>query len=244
MFFVSNWKNYLSVEESMSLAKDLATKFYSSSVEQIICPSHLSLYRVSEILKDTDISLGGQDVFYKKEGAYTGQVTARDLKYLRCNYVLVGHSERRRYAQEDDNMGNLKVKLSIAEGLVPVLCVGEDIETRDKGRTQEFVINQLENDLKDVEDAKVLIAYEPVWAIFPSSFTVTQDDIEPVLESIEKYMSERNIDYDILYGGSINSSNIDSFIALKNISGILAGKASTDYNEYVKIVEKMEARSK
>lgn len=243
---IANWKMNLSLKEREKLALDLKKKNIASrDYDMVVCPSAVSLMQIGSILSGSNIDLGAQDVFWEEAGAYTGEVSPQILKDLNCKYVIVGHSERRKYLGETDEMVNKKVEASIDNGLVPILCVGETRSQRHEGQTDNVIFSQLTKaldkiDLVDGED--IVIAYEPVWAI-GSGEIVDPEEVERVLKLIKQVLRdifpltiiENNVR--MVYGGSVNTDNIDGFSQVKMLDGYLVGGASLDADKFHEIAK-------
>ena len=240
-----NWKMYKTIEEARELVSHLKRELSDlSEVDIVVCPSFTALESVGKLILGTNIKLGAQDVFYIKEGAFTGEVSPPQLKDCGCDYVIVGHSERRKYFQESNEMINKKIKASLEEGLNPILCVGETLEERETNQTIEVVTNQLEGGLSGIEENQLLklaIAYEPVWAIGTGK-TATPQQAEEVQKFIrewieKKYSTRSASSLRILYGGSIKPNNIKELIKEEDIDGALVGGASLDASSFIAIVK-------
>lgn len=237
-------------------AKEVAKKIKSllgdvSSVEIVLCPPFTSLYAVYEEIKDTRILLGAQNLFWEKEGAYTGEISADMLKDCGCKYVIIGHSERRQYFKETDEDINKKIKAALNSQLNPILCVGETLNEREEHKTFEVVKRQLLKALEEIEKEKVkniVIAYEPVWAIGTGK-NATGEDANRVISYIRSLLSEK---YDreiaeiirIQYGGSVKPENIREFMEMPEIDGALVGGASLDPETFAKIVRFKDVQEK
>lgn len=226
---VANWKaNPQTGVETVKLAKA------SDKKNVVICPPFLFLEAVKKNLKKA--MLGAQDVFWK-EGAFTGEVSVKELKSLGVKYVIVGHSEQRRNFKETDAIINKKVKLVIGAGLKAILCVGEELPVRKKGITaaKKFVKSQLQKDLKNVKKINnLIVAYEPVWAIsiVKNSKADTPEDAAKMIRFIKKTVWSR-----VLYGGSVSVKNIRGFLKYKEIDGFLIGGASLKAKDFQKMIK-------
>ncbi|MET8694995.1 triose-phosphate isomerase [Streptomyces bauhiniae] len=243
-----NWKMNLNHLEAIAhvqkLAFALADKDYEA-VEVAVLPPFTDLRSV-QTLVDGDklkIKYGAQDISRHESGAYTGEISGPMLAKLKCSYVLAGHSERRQYHHETDDVVNAKVKAAFQNGLTPILCVGEELDVREAGNHVEHALAQVEGGLKDVpaEQAEtVVIAYEPVWAIGTGK-VCGSDDAQEVCGAIrgklaELYTQEIADKIRIQYGGSVKSGNVAEIMAKPDIDGALVGGASLDTDEFVKIV--------
>lgn len=216
------------------LLKSLAAKARRSPAEVVFCPP--TAYLAPLKMKFSKLVFGAQDAFYKDEGPYTGAVGPEELKSVGARYVIAGHSERRAKFGETDADVAKKVKLILKEGLTAILCVGEPLAVRRKGivAARKFVAQQIKKDLKNIsKTTKLVIAYEPVWAISTSGSgkTETPDDAVEMIRFIKKIKRVR-----VLYGGSVNSKNAGEFLAYKDIDGLLVGHASLSAMEFGKII--------
>ncbi|WP_030809741.1 triose-phosphate isomerase [Streptomyces sp. NRRL F-2799] len=243
-----NWKMNLNHLEAIAhvqkLAFALADKDYEA-VEVAVLPPFTDLRSV-QTLVDGDklkIKYGAQDISRHESGAYTGEISGPMLAKLKCSYVLAGHSERRQYHHETDDVVNAKVKAAFQNGLTPILCVGEELDVREAGNHVDHTLAQVEGGLKDVpaEQAEtVVIAYEPVWAIGTGK-VCGSDDAQEVCGAIrgklaELYSQDIADKIRIQYGGSVKSGNVAEIMAKPDIDGALVGGASLDTDEFVKIV--------
>ncbi|WP_240135880.1 triose-phosphate isomerase [Streptomyces sp. MUM 178J] len=243
-----NWKMNLNHLEAIAhvqkLAFALADKDYEA-VEVAVLPPFTDLRSV-QTLVDGDklkIKYGSQDISAQDSGAYTGEISGLMLSKLKCTFAVVGHSERRQYHAENDELCNAKVKAAFKHGLTPILCVGEGLDIRKAGQQVQFTLNQLEGGLKDVpaEQAEtIVIAYEPVWAIGTGE-VATPEDAQEVCGAIRKrladlYSQDVADKIRIQYGGSVKSGNVAAIMAQPDVDGALVGGASLDADEFVKIV--------
>jgi triosephosphate isomerase (TIM) len=225
---VANWKmNPATEAEAVLLAKEVDLE------GAVICPPFAFVASVGDVLKRA--KLGAQDVFWEGSGAYTGEVSAHELKSVGVEYVIVGHSERRAFG-ETDEVVNKKVRAVLGEGLVPILCVGESREVRDKGieTAKEFIRDQLGACLVGVSTGAV-VAYEPIWAI-STSRAGEPETPEDAAEMIS-FIKEQAFGVCTLYGGSVNAENAAGFLSQEAIGGALVGGASLKPGEFTKIIE-------
>ena len=231
-------------------AQDLVFKLKSSigskqSTEVAICPPSVYLMTLMNVLKDTpQIKVGAQNMFYKEEGVYTGETSPKMLKDLHVQMVIIGHSERRQYFNENDKDVNLKVKSALKFGLTPILCVGEDLKTRENGEAENYVKNQLIEGIKGLNNSeieKIIIAYEPIWAIGTGKICSGEDanKIIKMIRSTIKDKSSSNVSdkVKILYGGSVKSDNFKEHIQYEDIDGGLVGGASLNFEEFIKLID-------
>ncbi|GAB4245610.1 MAG: triose-phosphate isomerase [Acidobacteriota bacterium] len=217
------------------------------AVTTVVCPTFTGLSTAAEVLQDSNIGLGAQNCHWEDEGAFTGEISARMLVDCGCRYVILGHSERRQYFAETDQMINRKLRKVLTTELTPILCIGETLEEREAGRVAEIVLGQLQADLAEIPAAdvkRVVIAYEPVWAI-GTGRTATPETAEEVHGMIRGWLSRQ---YGgelaggalILYGGSVKPENIAELMAQPDIDGALVGGASLDAESFAKIVRYQE----
>lgn len=232
---IGNWKMQLDVRASRELAYGLKKLSLPRSLEVAVCPSHLALVPVAEIIEGTVLQLGAQDVSVEDRGAYTGEVSAQDLKKVGCRYVIVGHSERRRLQHETDEDVARKLFAAMSRGLTPVLCVGESNEDRHRHRQYHVVEQQLRRALRHLPPRThgqgLVIAYEPVWAISPHDPAEPRDALEmaEIIRAIlDDHLGSRAAgrSVKVLYGGSVGPDNVRSFIDGALINGVLVGSAS------------------
>ena len=229
-----NWKMNTTVPEGVELAKAVveASAQVPSDVKLVVAPPFTHLHAVAEVLKGTAVGLSSQNCADKKGGAYTGEVAVSMLQSVGCEYVVLGHSERREYYGETDAILVEKVKLALAEGLSPIFCIGEKKEEREAGRHFEVVTEQVKNVLFELtaeEMAKVVVAYEPVWAI-GTGLTATAEQAQEIHAEIRKVLAEKfgelAEEISILYGGSCNPTNAKELFACPDIDGGLIGGAA------------------
>jgi len=210
-------------------------------VEKVLCPPFVSLVAVNMMLEGSSIKLGAQNMYFETKGAYTGEISPVMLSEL-CEFVILGHSERRWYFGETDEIVNKKVKAALANRLKPILCVGERLAENEAGKTEEVVNRQVMGALNDIEPVRdLVVAYEPVWAIGTgkaASGAQAAATIQFIRDVVAKLWN-KNIAQDlrILYGGSVNSANIAEFISHPEIDGALVGGASLKAEEFPSIIE-------
>lgn len=237
-----NWKMNMTPAQSVELINSLKDKINTPEVDVVVCPPFICLPAVLEAVKGTHIAVGAQNMHFEENGAYTGEIAPSMLVELGIKYVIIGHSERRQYFAETNLTVNKKVLKAIEHNLVPILCVGESLEEREQGITIDLVRLQTKIALKDVkaEDAKkVVIAYEPIWAI-GTGRTATSAQAEEVCKAIREVVAEvyGNAVADevrVQYGGSVNGGNANELFNMGNIDGGLVGGASLK-EEFVSIV--------
>ncbi len=239
-----NWKMYKTGPQAAELTSRLKSLVPDiMDVDVMVAPPFTALEVVAGILKGSVIHLGGQDLFWEVEGAYTGEISAPMLEAAGCNYVIIGHSERRQYFGETNATVNRKIRAAIPGSLIPVVCIGESEAERESNETFSVVQKQLEEGLEGItsdEIQKVTVAYEPVWAIGTGK-TATTDQAQEVHQFIRGWMetaygnSVANV-VRILYGGSVKPENIGDLMTMADIDGALVGGASLDADSFAAIV--------
>jgi triosephosphate isomerase len=223
---IANWKmNVSNLTDWSNLKKP-------EGVEIVICPPFTHIEKLAKFLKENNVKLGAQNCFYEQKGAYTGEISPIMLKNLGVEYVIIGHSERRNYLKETDEMINKKVLAALKAGLKIVLCVGETLEQREKGLVKEVIENQLEKDLKVIQDS-FIVAYEPVWAIGTGNYCQPEDALEMI-----KFI-KNIVNFKVIYGGSVDSKNIAGYVKYPEIDGALVGGASLKIDEFKKIINEV-----
>ncbi len=236
-----NWKMNTTPNKAIALVKEMIKGLAEAdNVDRVICPPFVSLYALRELLKETSIELGAQNLFYEEKGAYTGEISPPMLAEL-CRYVIIGHSERRRYFNETGNMVNKKVKAALHAGLKPILCIGENLEENDAGRTDEVVTDQLRFCLNGIQyHQDLIVAYEPVWAIGTGRAATSQQANETagiIRGKFSQMYGESQAEaLRILYGGSVTAANTAELMAQPEIDGGLVGGASLKADEFLSIV--------
>ena len=242
-----NWKMHNTIAESSALAK--AIKEGSSYIQGgsiILAPPFIALFAVGEVIKGSNVFLAAQNMYYEDKGAFTGEISPVMLKDIGCSYVIIGHSERRKYFHELDADVNLKVKKALTAGLTPIMCVGETDEEREKGITQDVVGRQVKQGLSGVEKIdNVVIAYEPVWAIGTGKVATSAQaqEVHAFIRGILKELySGKADDVRILYGGSVTKDNIGDLIAMEDIDGALVGGASLKADGFIGIIKEMSVK--
>ncbi len=240
-----NWKMNKTVPEALELVNGIKNVLRDiKEVEIVVCPPATVLTEVAGVLQGSNIGLGAQNVYWEESGAYTGEISCLMLKEIGCRYVIIGHSERRKYFGETNISVNKKVKTILKYNLTPIVCVGERLEQRQANQTFEVVKDHVQGALKDIgaeEMKKIIIAYEPVWAI-GTGRTATPDQAQEVHGFIRQLLKElHNQDVaDIVriqYGGSIKPDNIINLMAQADVDGGLVGGASLSLDSFVKIVK-------
>jgi len=242
-FIAGNWKMNTTATEAERLVLEMLEKLDSiKGVDKVLCPPFVSLVGIGMMLQSSSIKLGAQNMYFEAKGAYTGEISPVMLREL-CQFVILGHSERRWYFGETDEIVNRKLKGALANSLKPILCVGERLEENEAGKTKEVVSRQVNAALSGIEPVRdLVIAYEPVWAIGTgkaASGKQAAATIQFIRDVVAKLWNESTAqDLRILYGGSVTSANIAEFVSHPEIDGALVGGASLKAEEFVGIVEK------
>ncbi len=238
-----NWKMNMLPNETINFIEQFAPLVKDTKNEVILCVPFTDLFYALLHVQGTNIKIGAQNMHWEEKGAYTGEVSAQMLKSIGTEYVIIGHSERRQYFAETDETVNKKIKSALAVGLKPIVCVGETLEQRENGKTEEIVTNQVEKAFEglNLEDlSKIIIAYEPIWAIGTGK-TATKEEanetIAQIRKKIAKMYSQKEADEIIIqYGGSVKASNAKELFEMSDIDGGLVGGASLKPDEFSKIV--------
>lgn len=236
-----NWKMNNTASEGVALVKAIAPLVTEATCDVVVCVPAIDIPAVSEALKGTNIRLGAENVHFAEKGAYTGEISAAMLKEYGVEYVIIGHSERRQYFGETDETVNKRTLTALNAGLTPIVCVGETLEERETGKTENVLHRQLEKGLKGVEDlTKLVIAYEPVWAIGTGK-TATAAQANETIGYIRKTLGELFCEkcaakVRIQYGGSMNAGNCKELMAQEEIDGGLIGGASLKAPDFSAIV--------
>ncbi|MBO8136937.1 MAG: triose-phosphate isomerase [Desulfotomaculum sp.] len=243
LIIAGNWKMHKTVQEAVEFTKELASKVTGASVEVVLCPPFTALHAVAEAAEGTNIAVGAQDVYWEDKGAFTGEVSAPMLKEVGCRYVIIGHSERRQYFNETDETVNKKVNAVLQHGMIPIICVGETLEQREAGKTEQVVRTQTEAALKGLDPGLVgglVIAYEPVWAI-GTGRTASAEDAQNVIRYIRCVVREIAGDsadtVRIQYGGSVKPENAAELLSQPDIDGALVGGASLQPDSFAGIIK-------
>jgi len=242
---IANWKMKLTLGQSLALAKDVKDKFQDFSNGTVaVCPNFVSLTEVRSVLDGGPVKLGAQDVFWEENGAYTGEISASMLEEAGCDYVIVGHSERRKYLMVNYEMIHKEINSVINAGnLIPIVCIGENWDERKTDRRDYVLYDQMQQALTGIDisgDQIVVVAYEPIWAI-GSGTAIEPDEAEYAHKIIKLTLNDMygmkkvSDNFRIIYGGSINSKNVGKFVGLENLDGLLVGGASLNADEFHKV---------
>ena len=240
-----NWKMFQTRDEAQATVREVVGLVGNiQNVDIVVCPPFTALGAVEEILTGSIVQLGAQNVHWQDEGAFTGEISVSMLADYGCSHVIIGHSERRHYFQESDEVIQDKLEKVFSTELTPILCIGESLEAREADRVQEVIPSQLERALRELTDpqtSRIIIAYEPVWAI-GTGRTATPELAEKVHFLIRSWLSDHSSvgvaeQVRILYGGSVTPENAGQLIEQENIDGFLVGGASLDAQSFAKIVQ-------
>ena len=243
-----NWKMTTTIAEAKSLVAAMKPRLEAvEGVRSVVCPPFVSLATVAQVLRGSSVGLGAQNMYHEDKGAYTGEVSPKMLAEV-CQFVILGHSERRQLFGETDELVNQKVQAAIRVGLNPVLCVGEGLPDREQGRAEAVVEGQLRGCLTGIGPSEgLVVAYEPVWAI-GTGRAATPDVAQSMMAHLREVLSslhgeEAASSVPLLYGGSVNPGNISDFMHQRDVNGALVGGASLDADSFVELVQKA-ARTK
>ncbi len=243
ILIAGNWKMNKTPLQTAELIDSLKPLVLEADADIVICPPFVDLAIAHEHLKGSNIHLGAQNMHWAQKGAFTGEISADMLKELGVEYVIIGHSERRQYFGETNETVNMRTKAALCSGIIPIVCVGETLEQRESGVTDEFLasqVNALYSGIEREQAAKIIIAYEPIWAIGTGK-TATNDEADSTISAIRKAISKLFDDTfadsaRILYGGSMNAKNAAGLKAMPNIDGGLIGGASLSAEDFSKVV--------
>ena len=243
-FIAGNWKMFKTAAEAAAFAEEFKDLYKDTDIKTAICAPFVHLAELKKAFEGTGIGVGAQNAHYEDEGAFTGEISVKMLEDIGVDYCVIGHSERRQYFAETDETVNLKTKKALEKGLIPIVCVGESLEEREAGITMDLIAIQIKKAFANIsaEDAKkVVIAYEPIWAIGTGK-TATAEQAEEVCKGIrdiigELYCPECAKEFTIQYGGSMNDQNAAELLAKPNIDGGLIGGASLIAEKFAPIVK-------
>jgi len=241
----ANWKMYKNPTQTRDFFRDfLPLIAHHTRDEIVVCPPYIDLHAAVEATKGSNVVIGGQDVYWKEEGAFTGEISPSMLLATGCTHVIIGHSERRQYFGETDDTVNLKLKAALEAGLTPIVCVGEVLEEREAGLTEDVLRRQCLRAFHALSGKKagpLVIAYEPVWAIGTGKTATPQLAAEAHLlirvEAAKAFGQEKADELRILYGGSVKPENAKTLMAEEEIDGALVGGASLDPKSFAAIVQ-------
>ncbi len=240
-----NWKMNKTVAEAIDLAQAIKRDLAScKDVDVVLCPPFTALKSVGEVITGTHLDLGAQNMHWEKSGAFTGEISAGMLRELYCHYVILGHSERRTYFGETDEIVNKKTKTALASNLKPIVCIGETLQEREANRTEEVITTQVRGSLAGLsprELVECILAYEPVWAIGTGKTASPQQaqDVHALIRSLIKDIADEAVAQSvrIQYGGSMKPSNAKELMGQPDIDGGLIGGAALEARSFVEIVQ-------
>lgn len=250
MLIAGNWKMNTNVFESQKLVEYIGGFLFANpdiKSKVLVCPPFTSLYTIGKLIDGTKLLLGAQNCHYEDKGAFTGEISIPMLQFCGVSHIIIGHSERRSYFNESDELINKKLIAILKYNLTPILCIGETLEERNNGKTYEILTTQLEKDLMNVsksEISKIVIAYEPIWAI-GTGISATRQQVVEAHNFLREYLinnfGDAGRDVYLLYGGSLSEKNADEILSIDNVNGGLIGGASLkgeSFCEIIKIAEK------
>ena len=242
-----NWKMNMLPNEAMNFINGIAPVANSTSAEVILCVPYTDLFYSLLTVQDTKIKIGAQNMHWEEKGAYTGEISAEMLTCINVEYVIIGHSERRKYFAETDETVNLKLKKAVSSGLKPILCIGENLEQRQLHMQNDVVEKQIKRALEGISEEdldKIIIAYEPIWAIGTGNVATKEDANDMMItirNQIAKLYNEKiSQEITLLYGGSVNEKNAEELFSASDIDGALVGGASLKVDEFEKIIKSMK----
>ncbi|MCX7876904.1 MAG: triose-phosphate isomerase [Melioribacteraceae bacterium] len=240
-----NWKMNNDISGSINLITELKKGLNEkTNATVIVCPPFTSLETAQTLLKDSTIKYGAQNMYYEESGAFTGEISPLMLKSLGCDYVIIGHSERRTIFNESDELINKKIKSAIKNNLIPIFCIGETLEEREKGITFDICERQVRNGLEGISETELdnlIIAYEPVWAIGTGKTATSQqaEEVHLFIRNLIEKMYSKSLAEKIIiqYGGSVKPENAKELLSQPNIDGALVGGACLKADSFLKIIE-------
>ena len=243
ILIAGNWKMHNDVNQSISLAKELKSSLLDiTEVDILVCPTYTALKSIADICKDSNILVGAQNMYFEDQGAFTGEISAQMISSTGASHVLLGHSERRHVFGETNEEIAKKLHKAIEKGLIPVLCIGELLQERENGKMKEVLVEQLSTTLKNIKNPlKVILAYEPVWAI-GTGLTASPQQAQDahkfirnwIVKTFDKNIAEKMT---ILYGGSVKPNNIADLISCEDVDGALVGGASLKSDSFSQLIE-------
>ncbi len=243
IMIAGNWKMYKTVPEAVELASGVAKGLDNPACDVLVCPNSLALEEVAKAVAGTPVMVGGQNLYWQDQGAFTAEVSGPMLKSAGASHVIIGHSERRQYFGETEKTVNLRIGAALKHGLVPVMCIGETIDERKGGKTEGVLASQLAGGLAGFsagDIATLILAYEPVWAIGTGE-TATDEQAQETHAFIRAWMAQ-NFDNDvanscrILYGGSVKPANAAGLLRQPDVDGALVGGASLEAESFLGII--------
>ncbi len=245
ILIAGNWKMNNDVDESLKLVSEIESfisEKESLKCEVLVCPTFLSIFPVSQKIKNTKLQLGAQNCYYEPKGAFTGEISIEMLATEGVSHIIIGHSERRAIFNETDELINKKLSAILESGLTPILCIGETLDQREQGKTYDVLSSQLDKCLLGIQHSdvpKIVIAYEPIWAI-GTGVSATTSQVDDAHNRLRKYLLDFYADGAkntlLLYGGSLNEKNAAELLALENVNGGLIGGASLKSKSFTEII--------
>jgi triosephosphate isomerase len=243
---IANWKMKLSHKQSLVLAKQMVKKYKTrDDLEVVLCPSFTSLEAVGEIIKDSSLKLGAQDIFYHNLGSYTGEISPAVVRELGAGYVIIGHSERRKLGESNDDV-NRKIQAALENNLIPIVCVGETFDEYQNRKTDVIIIEQVTKALEDIklkEGQRLILAYEPVWVI-GSGQAVEHDIVGHIAQIIIHTTVDMDSDlvdkFSVIYGGSVDEENVNDFIIGNISTGVIVGGNSLKAVSFLRLLENIK----
>ena len=239
---IGNWKMNKDLDEAKKLVKEIVSEKLDNTVEKVVCVPFVYVTEVNKLLECSDVGLGVQNMYFENKGAFTGEISPLMLKSCGVSYVILGHSERRTIFNETDEIINKKVKSALQYKLIPILCCGETLEERNLGIEKDIVEKQIRNTLDDIsvnDIEKVIIAYEPIWAI-GTGLTASSDDAENMIKFIREILYDiyGNLSENIRiqYGGSVKLNNIKDLMQKENVDGALVGGACLESTSFCELI--------
>lgn len=239
---IGNWKMNKDLDEAKKLVKEIVSEKLDNTVEKVVCVPFVYVTEVNKLLEGSDVGLGVQNMYFENKGAFTGEISPIMLKSCGVSYVILGHSERRTIFNESDEIINKKMKSALQNNLIPILCCGETLEERNLGIEKEVVEKQIRNTLDDIsvnDIEKVIIAYEPIWAI-GTGLTASSDDAENMIKFIREILYDiygnLSMNVRIQYGGSVKPNNIKDLMQKENVDGALVGGACLESASFCALI--------
>ena len=238
MIIIGNWKMNCLKDDALDIVRGIKNDFQNSKIKIVVCPPNILIPYLLNPLKQKNIFLGAQDCSHFSSGAHTGDISAEMLKDSDCSFVIVGHSERRKFKDENSEIVKVKAFQAIKYDLIPIICVGETLQVREKNDQYNFIKKQLLESLPletHCKNFKIIIAYEPIWAIGTGK-VASINEISKMHKFIRDLLSDMDNKIEVIYGGSVNGSNAYNILSDEFVDGVLVGGASINYNEFNKII--------
>ncbi len=234
-----NWKMNKLPNEALDFITELEPLVKNSENEIVLCVPYIDLFYTLLNAQGTNIKIGAQNMHWEKEGAYTGEISSEMLKAIGVEYVIIGHSERRKYFNDDNYIAD-KIKLALKNDIIPVLCIGESLEEYENNLTKDRLKEQIDIALKDNISNKIIIAYEPIWSIGTGKIP-TNDILTEIISFIKNYINENyQINLKVIYGGSVNLNNILELNKINNLDGYLIGGATLNPYKFLELIDKIK----